>query len=71
MVNAVLWCLVGLGAVFVGLRVYTRIVILNSVGWDDHTIVLAWVRPALSCTAYSTYAFLTQCDRSYKSYIPL
>ncbi|KAI1075005.1 hypothetical protein F5B20DRAFT_573723 [Whalleya microplaca] len=43
MVNGVLWMQVALAAVFVGLRLYTRIVILNNIGWDDYLTAFSLV----------------------------
>ncbi|RKU44005.1 hypothetical protein DL546_007104 [Coniochaeta pulveracea] len=43
MTNAVLWVEVVVFALFVGLRLYTRIAVLNSVGPDDYLIALALV----------------------------
>ncbi|VUC31476.1 unnamed protein product [Clonostachys rosea] len=43
MVNAVLWVHVVVFAVFVGLRIYTRAIILRSVGVDDYLVVVALV----------------------------
>ncbi|OIW26350.1 hypothetical protein CONLIGDRAFT_580647 [Coniochaeta ligniaria NRRL 30616] len=43
MTNAVLWVEVVIFALFVGLRLYTRISILNSVGPDDYLIAVALV----------------------------
>ena len=43
MVNAVLWVQVVIGAIFVGLRLYTRKVILNNVGWDDYLAIASLV----------------------------
>lgn len=43
MTNAVLWVEVVIFAVFVGLRLYTRISVLNSVGPDDYLIAIALV----------------------------
>ena len=43
MVNAVLWVEVVIGAFFVALRLYTRKVILNNVGWDDYLILASLV----------------------------
>jgi hypothetical protein len=44
MVNAVLWLHVVIFAIFVALRLYTRISILNAVGTDDYLCVVALVR---------------------------
>jgi len=44
MTNAVLWVEVVIFAVFVGLRLYTRLAVLNSVGADDYLIGVALVR---------------------------
>lgn len=44
MVNAVLWVEVVVGVIFVGLRLYTRKVLLNNVGWDDYLALAALVR---------------------------
>lgn len=44
MINAVLWVEVVVGVIFVGLRLYTRKVILNSIGWDDYLGLAALVR---------------------------
>lgn len=44
MTNAVLWVEVVIFAIFVGLRLYTRKCLLNSVGVDDYLVVLALVR---------------------------
>ncbi|KAI0595397.1 hypothetical protein F4775DRAFT_605054 [Biscogniauxia sp. FL1348] len=35
MLNGVLWMQVGLATLFVTLRLYTRIIVLRNVGWDD------------------------------------
>ncbi|KAI0004696.1 hypothetical protein F4779DRAFT_599511 [Xylariaceae sp. FL0662B] len=43
MVNGVLWMQVALAAVFVGLRLYTRTIILNNIGWDDYFTVLSLI----------------------------
>ncbi|KAH9886350.1 hypothetical protein F4778DRAFT_477734 [Xylariomycetidae sp. FL2044] len=43
MLNAILWTVLVVGALFVGARVYTRKAILRSVGWDDYLIVLTVV----------------------------
>lgn len=43
MVNAVLWVHVVVFAVFVALRIYTRAMILRSVGADDYLVVVALV----------------------------
>ena len=43
MTNGVLWGEVVIFAIFVGLRLYTRRVILNSVGADDYLAILALV----------------------------
>ncbi|KAB8260898.1 hypothetical protein BDV32DRAFT_43353 [Aspergillus pseudonomiae] len=43
MTNAVLWVEVVIFAVFVGLRLYTRKHILNSIGLDDYMVVLALI----------------------------
>ncbi|KAJ5128503.1 hypothetical protein N7448_002224 [Penicillium atrosanguineum] len=43
MTNAVLWLEVVIFAVFVGLRLYTRISLLNAVGVDDYLVVLALI----------------------------
>ncbi|PKS08431.1 hypothetical protein jhhlp_005142 [Lomentospora prolificans] len=43
MTNAVLWAEVVIFAIFVGLRLYTRMSILNSVGADDYLIAVALV----------------------------
>ncbi|KAK3379686.1 hypothetical protein B0T24DRAFT_695633 [Lasiosphaeria ovina] len=43
MVNAVLWVHVVVFAVFVGLRLHTRISILNAAGADDYLIIVALV----------------------------
>ena len=47
MTNAVLWVEVVIFAVFVALRLYTRISILSAVGPDDYLVCLALV----SCPA--------------------
>jgi hypothetical protein len=44
MTNAVHWVEVVVFAVFVGLRLYTRKYILNSVGLDDYLVLIALVR---------------------------
>lgn len=44
MTNAVLWVEVVVFAIFVGLRLYTRISVLNSAGADDYLIAVALVR---------------------------
>ncbi|KAI5927226.1 hypothetical protein F4810DRAFT_649833 [Camillea tinctor] len=43
MLNGVLWMQVGLAAVFVGLRLYTRLIVLRNVGWDDWFTVFSLV----------------------------
>lgn len=43
MTNAVLWVEVVIFALFVGLRLYTRKQILNSVGLDDYLVCFALV----------------------------
>lgn len=52
MTNAVLWLEVVIFAVFVGLRLYTRISLLNAVGVDDYLVVLALVRFKLVTSRY-------------------
>lgn len=44
MTNAVLWVEVVIFALFVGLRLYTRMFILKSTGPDDYLIAIALVR---------------------------
>lgn len=44
MTNAVLWVEVVVFAIFVALRLYTRISILNAVGPDDYLVCAALVR---------------------------
>lgn len=46
MTNGILWAEVVIFAVFVGLRLYTRKEILNSVGADDYLCIIALVRTA-------------------------
>lgn len=48
MTNAVLWVEVVIFAVFVGMRLYTRICILNSVGFDDYLCCVALVRTTIA-----------------------
>lgn len=43
MTNAVLWVEVVVFAIFVALRLYTRRFILNTVGLDDHLVLIALV----------------------------
>lgn len=43
MVNTVMWLHVVVFAVFVALRLYTRICMLKTVGWDDYLVALAFV----------------------------
>lgn len=43
MVNGVLWFEVVVFALFIGLRIYTRKFILNSVGPDDYIVVVGLV----------------------------
>jgi hypothetical protein len=54
MTNAVLWVEAVIFAVFVGLRLYTRKYILNSVGFDDYLVLIALVRTTSHNTS-STY----------------
>jgi len=52
MTNAVLWIEAVIFSFFVGLRLYTRKQILNSVGLDDYLVCFALVgerRPELLC----------------------
>lgn len=58
MINAVLWVEAVVFAVFVGLRVYTRKYILNSVGLDDYLVLIALVRTTKHSTTFVTQ-FLT------------
>jgi len=39
-------------SVFVGLRLVSRIAIVKNVTWDDHFIVLAWVRFLVPVVAF-------------------
>ncbi|KAH7123484.1 hypothetical protein B0J13DRAFT_455919 [Dactylonectria estremocensis] len=55
MINAVLWAQVVVFAVFVGLRLYTRISILSSIGPDDYLVVAALVLQIIY-TAFVTVA---------------
>lgn len=48
MINGVLWAEVVIFAVFVGLRLYTRKQILNSVGADDYLVVVALVSATIT-----------------------
>lgn len=52
MTNAVLWVEVVVFFVFVALRIYTRKVILNSVGPDDYLVLIALVGHPLHHRAY-------------------
>lgn len=47
MTNAVLWVEVAIFAAFVGMRLYTRIRILNAVGIDDYLCCVALVRTTI------------------------
>lgn len=49
MTNAVLWVEVVIFALFVGLRLYTRKQILNSVGLDDYLVCFALVSERKPC----------------------
>lgn len=69
MVNAVLWVQVVVFAVFVGLRLYTRISILSSIGPDDYLVVAALVRTKSEAGSVLT-ARLTWCCRFSRLYIP-
>lgn len=44
MTNAVLWVEAVIFAIFVGLRLYTRKCILDSVGFDDYLVLIALLR---------------------------
>ncbi|KAJ5577303.1 hypothetical protein N7535_004229, partial [Penicillium sp. DV-2018c] len=57
MTNAVLWVEAVVFAVFVGLRLYTRKYILNSVGFDDYLVLMALTLHILY-TAFVTEASL-------------
>ena len=39
----VLWVMTTLSGVFVGLRLYTKLIRRRQVWWDDYIIVVAWV----------------------------
>lgn len=52
MTNGVLWAEVVVAMVFVGLRLYTRRVILNSVGADDILAVACLVRATTATPGY-------------------
>lgn len=70
MTNAVLWVEAVVFAVFVGLRLYTRKHILNSVGLDDYLVLIALVRTTNHNTTFIMQV-LTRC-RFCKSFtLPL
>lgn len=66
MTNAVLWVEAVVFAIFVGLRLYTRKHVLNSVGLDDYLVLTALVRTTNRNTAFAMQV-LTYC-RFFKSF---
>ena len=42
-VNAALWTETALALILVMMRIYTRVKILRSFGWDDGLLILTWV----------------------------
>ena len=44
---------VSISTMFLAMRLYTRKVLLNVIGWDDFWITLAWVRLSLSLSINS------------------
>lgn len=76
MTNAVLWAEVAIFAIFVGLRLYTRISILNAAGADDYLIIVALVgaTPDHSITTgmrrltwfYRFFKFFTQSSSPWR-----
>jgi len=47
-VNSLQWLETAIALLFVCLRLWTRIRITQTAGWDDYLIVLSWVRNVLS-----------------------
>lgn len=43
MAIATMWCLTAITIIFVALRLYTRVVVVNQLGWDDHIFLLSGV----------------------------
>ena len=42
--NAVIWLLTGISAVFLSLRIYCKFLRHNRPWWDDYVLIAAWVR---------------------------
>lgn len=45
--NAVIWLLTGISAVFLGLRVYCKFLRHKGLWWDDYLLIMAWVSSSL------------------------
>lgn len=39
-INGVMWTQVVLGVIFVALRLYTRVFLIQSIGWDDLLMIV-------------------------------
>ncbi len=54
---SVMWIVTGIAFVFVVLRVYTRAVVVESLGIDDHVYNFAFVSPMLGsgCLSHHSY----------------
>src|SRR5688500_10473748 len=51
--NAVIWTLTGVSAIFLALRLYCRAVIAKVLWWDDWLLVAAWVAIFAECIVVS------------------
>lgn len=47
MMLGVVWMFQLIAFIFLGLRLYTRLVVINNYGWDDHFFNLSVVRKSL------------------------
>ncbi len=56
--NRVIWSLAALSTLFVGLRVYCKLLRRKQLWWDDHVLIASWVCLLL---AYTFLLFPPQC----------
>ncbi|AEO65571.1 uncharacterized protein THITE_2112686 [Thermothielavioides terrestris NRRL 8126] len=47
---AVLWSMISLSAIFLGLRLYSKLARSRQLWWDDHIIVFSWIVLLVSCS---------------------
>ena len=58
--NYTIWLLTMLAAGFLGLRVYCKLIRHRGLWWDDHVLIVSWVREHLDVVEKASLPFLTQ-----------